>query len=514
MFLTRLFPRSQKAKTRWIVALILIAAVVAANFDFPKYWNTGADKANEKLEAVTAPQFLLNQDKWEIIRWFDDNIARVPRMPEKEYSLGLDLQGGVHLVYEADLSNIEESLQAEAMASLRDAIERRVNFLGVSEPVVQVERGEGSERLVIELAGVTDTDEAIAQIGETPHLEFKEPRPEEEQVRIIQQAFPDQAAQGLTGAGPDQNYCNPPNPQIIDFVQQITGEDPCFKATQLSGQYLDRASVAVDQTTGQVQVSLQFDEEGSKLFEDITERNLGSTVAIYLDGRPVSLPTVNQKIVGGQAVITGSFTADEARDLARNLNAGALPVPITLISQQRVGASLGEQSLNDSLFAGMIAIASVLLFLIAMYRFSGSLAVVSLLVYLATLLAIIKFIPITLTLAGIAGLILSIGMAVDANILVFERLREEFKEGVENVGLAIDRAFSRAWPSIRDGNISTLLTAVILFYFSTSFVQGFALTLGVGLLVSLFTAMVVTRYMMKVFLGGRIERIKWLWGRK
>ncbi|MDX1535798.1 MAG: protein translocase subunit SecD [Candidatus Spechtbacterales bacterium] len=509
----KLFPKSQKAKIRWVVFLILIATIIAANFDFPRYWNRGAEWTNTKLDSITAPAFLLEQDDWGIIRWIDDNVAHIPLFPEKEYSLGLDLQGGIHLVYEADLSDVQPGLKGEAMSSLRDVLERRVNFLGVSEPVVQVERSEGSDRLIIELAGVEDPEEAIKEIGETPHLEFKEPRAEEEQIRIIQKAFPEQAAEGLLGTGPSQNYCNPPDPQMISFVQQIAEEDPCFADTELNGQYLERATVQTDPTTGQLQVSLEFDEEGSKLFEEITERNLGSTVAIYLDGRPVSMPTVNQKITGGQAVITGSFTPDEARNLARNLNAGALPVPITIISQQRVGASLGEQSLYESLEAGVLALIVVMVFLVIIYRFSGLLAVLSLLVYISLLLALIKLIPITLTLAGIAGLILSIGMAVDANILIFERLREEFKDGVESTHLAVERAFDRAWPSIRDGNISTLLTAAILFWFSTSFVQGFALTLGFGVAVSLFSAMVVTKYFMKIFLIKPLEKRKWLWTR-
>ena len=408
-------------------------------------------------------------------------------------------------MYEADLSEVGIPDQSEAMGALRDVIERRVNILGVSEPVVQVQRGESSSRLIIELAGISDPNEAVAAIGQTPFLDFKESRPVSEQTSMLSAMF-DDVNEEYAGS-----FCSAPNPQILFTFIQTYGKDPCFMTTGLTGQYLDSASVQQHPQSLTLQIGLQFNEEGAVLFEEVTERNIGSIVAIYLDDIPVSFPTVQNAISGGQAVISGNFTSDEARDLARNLNAGALPVPITLISQQRVGAALGEESLNASVKAGIIGVLAILLFLILVYRFSGLLAVASLVVYLIFLLALIKLIPITLTLAGIAGLILSLGMAVDANILVFERLREEFKEEGESISRAVDRAFSRAWPSIRDGNISTLLTAAILFWFSTSFVKGFALTLGIGVLISMFSSMIITKYLIKLFMTSRLKKTRFIW---
>jgi len=476
---------SQRAKTISLTVLILLAALFAANLDYPNYWNRFSD-------------------------WTEENVSwlNVPKFGEREYSLGLDLQGGVHLVYEVDLSDIETSDKSDAVGALRDTIERRVNFLGVSEPVVQTQESEdGGARLIVELAGIQDPALAIEQIGLTPFLEFKEPRDSKEQIQLVKQTLPDLEDSEAA------NACF--NAEFVTILLSLnqTGEDPCFLSTGLTGRYLERASVVTHPQTSELQVSIQFNSEGADLFAQITKRNIGKTTAIYLDGAPVSIPTVNEEIVGGQAVISGSFTVEEARDLASNLNSGALPVPIELISQQRVGASLGEKSLDDSLFAALFGVIAVLLFLVIVYRFSGFMAAISLLVYLVFLLAIIKLIPVTLTLAGIAGLILSIGMAVDANVLVFERLKEEMTDDTENIARAIDRAFLRAWPSIRDGNFSTFFTALILFWFSTSFVQGFALTLGLGILVSLFSAMVVTKLLLKSFASGRLGKFKKIWTR-
>lgn len=517
MFISNIFRKIFKPTQRgriWMIVLgIVVLAFFAGNLDYPNYWNKGANWLNPKLEAYNLPDSVKKYDKWGVFLRID-SVARMPKF-NKGFSLGLDLQGGIHLVYEANLSDISHGDEDEAMASLRDAIERRVNFLGVSEPIVQIEKGTGSPRLIIELAGIQDPDEAVRQIGQTPFLEFKEFRLKEEQIPIVQQAFNFEGSEGASAINAE-TFCDNPHSTAIQFVMISTGQDPCFKSTGLTGQFLERSNVVSHPQTGEIQIALQFNEEGSKLFEEVTERNVGSVVAIYLDGSPISLPVVNQKITGGQAVISGSgegaFSLEGGRELSRNLNAGALPVPIQLISQQRIGAALGEKSIEDSLKAGVIAIVAVLIFLIVVYRFSGILAVISLAVYLIFIIALIKLIPITLTLAGIAGLILSIGMAVDANILIFERLREELSD-MDNVAMAVDKAFVRAWTSIRDGNISTLLTAVILFWFTTSFVKGFALTLGLGIIVSLFSSMIITKYLMKLFLGTKLERIKLIWTR-
>ncbi|MBT4432878.1 protein translocase subunit SecD, partial [Candidatus Falkowbacteria bacterium] len=271
-----------------------------------------------------------------------------------------------------------------------------------------------------------------------------------------------------------------------------------WKSTGLSGKQLSRSQVQFDQNTNDPQVGITFDAEGKDLFAEITKRNVGKRVAIFLDGIPISTPVVNEQIRDGSAVISGKFDLNEAKLLSQRLNAGALPVPIDLISQNTVGASLGKSSLEKSLQAGLYGILFIVIFLLVIYRFKGLSAVVALFVYGVFTLTIFKFLGITLTLAGLAGLVLSIGMAVDANVLIFERIKEEKRLGKSGIQLVED-GFARAWPSIRDGNVSTLLTCLILFWFSTSIVKGFAVTLGIGILMSMFSAVVVTRLLLKGF---------------
>ncbi len=257
-------------------------------------------------------------------------------------------------------------------------------------------------------------------------------------------------------------------------------------------------------------VLLQFNEEGAQLFGVLTEKNIGKFLPIYIDGILVSAPTVQEKISGGKAQITGSFTVEEAQILSRNLNAGALPVPINLISQQSVGPTLGAISLEKSLKAGMVGFLAIILFIIVFYRLPGILASLALIIYIGLILSIFKLVPVTLTLAGIGGFILSIGMAIDANILIFSRLREELRAG-KDFYQAVEEGFERAWSSIRDGNITTLIVAAILFSFGTSFIKGFALTLSLGILVSMFSAIVITRNFLRCFINTKLEKIKWLW---
>jgi len=266
--------------------------------------------------------------------------------------------------------------------------------------------------------------------------------------------------------------------------------------TELSGKHVNDAQVSRDQQSTEISVTLYFNNEGKDIFEELTERNVGEPVAIFLDGNIISAPTVQQVIVGGQAAITGNFSLEEGQELARNIRAGALPVPINLVSQQTIGPTLGAESIESSLTAGMWGLLAVMIFMILYYRLPGVLAAISLIFYGILVLAIFKVAAITLTLAGIAGFILSIGMAVDANVLVFSRLSEELHFG-KPLESAIDDAFERAWPSIRDGNVSTLITCVILFQFSTSLVQGFAVTLGIGVLISMFSALVVTKRLLR-----------------
>jgi len=402
---------------------------------------------------------------------------KLPHFPDIPFKLGLDLQGGTHLLYQADLSNVED--KAQGMEGLRDVIERRVNLFGVREPVVQVQ----GERLIVELAGISEPSEAIKMIGQTPYLEFKEQKENYEEIL-------------------EKN-------RKVAETKEGEIEDP-FQATSLTGRYLQKAELGFDQTTGKPLVSLQFNDEGAKIFEELTSRNVGKQLAIYIDGLPISAPVVQEKISGGKAQISGKFTVDEAKTLARNLNAGALPVPIKLISQESIGPTLGQISLEKSLKAGTIGFLAVILFLILFYRLSGILASLVLGIYIALVLTIFKLIPVTLTLAGIGGFILSIGMAVDANVLIFSRMREELREG-KSFSQSLEEGFNRAWPAIRDGNLTTLLVAVILFGFGSSFIKGFATTLSIGILISMFSAIFITKNFLNCFLGTRLERIKWLW---
>jgi len=282
-----------------------------------------------------------------------------------------------------------------------------------------------------------------------------------------------------------------------------------WKDTGLSGKQLKRAEVVQDSRTGQVQVSLNFDDEGTKLFADITGRNIGKPVAIFLDGQPISIPNVNESISNGSAVISGGFTLVEAKQLSQRLNSGALPVPIELVSQQTVDATLGSDSLNKSFYAGLIGLIGVMIFMTIYYRLPGLLSVFSLVVYAALSLATFKILGVTLTLSGIAGFILSVGMAVDTNVLVFERLKEELRAG-KNLNNASEESFRRSWPSIRDGHIATLVSCFFLVWFGTGFVQGFAVTLAIGVLFSLFTAITATRAVARLVFKWFGEKGNWL----
>lgn len=441
------YASKQNFKIRLIIVGIFILAIIAGSLDYPVLWDKVVDFLNSQI-SLGLPHFY--------------------KLP---FRLGLDLQGGTHLVYEADLSNIETGERQASMEGIRDVIERRVNLFGVTEPIVQINKVKNSYRLIVELPGVKDIHEAISMIGATPYLEFKEERPQQESEDIL-------------------------NKQQ-EGDEEALATDPYFKTTQLTGRFLEKAQLEFQQTTNQPIVALEFNKEGGDIFAELTRNNIGKTLAIYLDGAPISIPRVQEEIPGGKAQITGNFSLEEARRLAQRLNAGALPVPIVLISQQSVGASLGHNSLTKSLKAAIIGLIAVALFMIIYYRIPGILAVITLAVYVILVLAIFKLIPVTLTLAGIAGFILSIGMAVDANVLIFERIKEEKKVGRETIS-SIEEGFRRAWPSIRDGNISTLLTAIILYWFGTSIVRGFALTLFFGVLMSMFTAIIFTRHLLKL----------------
>ncbi|MEK7151004.1 MAG: protein translocase subunit SecD [Patescibacteria group bacterium] len=394
------------------------------------------------------------------------------------FRLGLDLKGGIHLTYKADMSKIPDDQKSSALEGLRDVIERRVNFFGVSEPIVRVERTLGEEHLSVQLAGIFDPAQAIRLIGETPYLEFQTRRPE----------ISDEEAQQ--------------NPLAA------------FAPTELTGRYLKSARFEFAQTGGTAEVQIIFNDEGSKIFANLTEANINKPIAIFLDGVPISIPIVREKIDGGTAQITGNFTPEEARLLSQRLNSGALPVPIELISQRTEEPARGADSLKKSFFSGLLGFLFVMIFMLSWYRLPGLIAIVALLIYVSLSLTIFKLIPVTFSTAGIAGFILSIGMAVDANILIFERMKEELRRG-KTLGTSIEEGFKRAWTSVRDSNISSLITAVILWYFGSDAVKGFALTLGLGIGVSMFSAIVVTRTFLRALHSrnhapGRV--VKFLYG--
>ena len=391
------------------------------------------------------------------------------------FRLGLDLSGGTHLIYKADVSAVPSGDVSSSMDALRDVIERRINLFGVSEPVVQVENGGlisggSGEQLIVDLPGVTDVKQAIEMIGQTPVLEFKTQAPKDAEPKPIDATI-----------DKDGKLVVPP----IDLDSQ-------FVPTELTGRYLERATLEFDQNTREPRVSLQFDATGTKLFAQITKDNVGKMVAIYLDGAPVSTPVVNEEIPNGQAVISGNFTPNEARLLVGRLNSGALPVPITLLSTQTIGATLGVTAVKAGIKAAIIGFLLIALFLILWYRLPGLIAVIALFFYTAILLAIFKVLPVTLTAAGIGGFIISLGMAVDANVLIFERMKEEIRKG-HNIHDGIHAGFARAWPSVRDSNTSSIITSIILFWLGTSLIKGFALTFGLGVLVSMFSAITISR---------------------
>ncbi|HVY36200.1 MAG TPA: protein translocase subunit SecD [Candidatus Paceibacterota bacterium] len=403
------------------------------------------------------------------------------------FHLGLDLSGGSHLLYNADVSQLPAGQVTDSMNALRDVIERRINLFGVAEPTVQVETsslsGTKQHRLSIELPGITDITKAIAMIGQTPFLEFR-----------TQSAKPQPQT-----ATVDKN----------GQVQLNANLGDSFVPTQLTGKYLKHATLEFNPSTGEPVVSLQFNDEGTKLFAQITKDNVGKVVAIYLDGQVISAPVVREAITGGQAQISGNFTPDEAKTLVGRLNSGALPVPISLASTQTIGAVLGASAVHAGVKAAVVGFLIIALFLILWYRLPGFVSVIALAIYGAITLTLYKLIPVTLTAAGIAGFIISIGMAVDANILIFERTREERARGRKTTE-AIETGFDRAWTSIRDANIGSIIIAIILFWFGTSLIKGFALTFGLGVFISLLSAITITRVLLRAlptFEGKRAGRI-------
>ncbi len=556
-----------KESLKWRIFSIIALTAFCLLVVFPTYANRGISWVNNKA-----------------------NVG-IPNLPASGFNLGLDLQGGAHLVYQANTDVIPGADKASAVEGVRDVIERRVRGgLGVSEPLVQTTRVNNDYRVIVELPGITDVSQAIKMIGETPILEFKEEsdeplRPltateqkEMDDFNKTASANAKEAQKDIKGGmtfeeavtkysedertkstGGDLGFIDDTivpdfykwaethkdgevskelikSPDGLNIIKRLSVQEkqdensstvktyniarilirikqpidivpPAdqWKNTGLSGKQLKRAEVSQDSQTGQVQVALNFDDEGTQLFADLTKRNVTKPIAIFLDGSMLSSPVVNEAILTGSAVISGSFTMQEARLLAQRLNSGALPVPVELISQQKVDATLGADSLQKSLKAGIIGLLLVMIFMVVYYRLPGLLSVLSLSVYALLTLALFKIMGVTLTLSGIAGLILSIGMAVDANVLVFERLKEELRLG-KSLRYAMEESFLRAWPSIRDSHITALISCVFLVWFGTGFIKGFASILAIGTLINLFTAITVTRSIMRAVFSKMSER--------
>ncbi len=578
MAFNRLKPRT---KIRLAFAGILILALLAGFLDYPAFWDKGADYLKNTIK-LPIPHF------WNL-----------------PFHLGLDLQGGAHLVYQADVSKIASTDQTMAVEGARDVIERRVNPSGVAETLVQTNKYLDEWRIIIELPGVKDISQAIKKIGEMPVLEFKTQKQGVEQrdltteeqklmdeynqkaktkaEEVLQKALAPGADFAALANEYSEDEANSPKdgpqqggdldwfpenymvkefneavfqkaeagkvyPQLVEtdygwhiilkeeeratredgvkeararhiLIRRLTQADVLqiinqnsWENTGLSGKQLVKSQVQFDPQTNVPEIGLEFNDEGKELFAKLTEANVGKPIAIFLDGSPISTPKVNEPIREGKAVITGTFTLPEAKLLAQRLNAGALPVPVKLIQQQTVGASLGQDSVAKSLRAGWWGLLLVALFMILYYRLPGILAVLALGVYGILVLAIFKF-WVTLTLPGIAGFVMSLGMAVDANVLIFERMKEELNLG-RTLGSAIDEGFKRAWSSIRDSNLTTLISCVILMWFSTSIIKGFAVTLLIGVLMSMFSAIVVTRILLKITANWRWLKPGWLFGVK
>ncbi|MBP9819231.1 protein translocase subunit SecD [Candidatus Woesebacteria bacterium] len=387
----------------------------------------------------------------------------------REFSIrqGLDIQGGMQVVLQADMSSLPAEDRLVALESAREVILRRVDLFGIAEPLVQTSVADEQYRLLVELPGLTEPEQALQLVGQTAQLEFAL----------------------LTGA---------------DEATSSAGVS--LLPTGLTGSQLKRSLVQFDQTTSEPIVALEFNDEGRKLFADITTEHTGELLAILLDKGLVMAPRINTPIVDGQAIITGGFSVDEAKQLSIQLNAGALPVPISVLEQRTIGPSLGAHSVRASVEAGFVGIGLVMLFMILIYKVNGLLASLALILYAVYTVALYKILGITLTVPGIAGLLLSVGMAVDANILIFERMKEELRLG-KPFAVALELGFGRAWDSIKDANLVTIITALVLinplnlpFLNSGGMVRGFGITLLLGVCLSLFTGIVVTRTFMRLFL--------------
>jgi preprotein translocase subunit SecD len=442
-----------RRRPRLVFLLILLLTIVAAVVDWPRELKVDREVWGKRVN------FTLRRPV------IDTVILGRRFSPTLDLKQGLDLVGGTQLTFQADMEGVDQQDRQAAIEAIKDNIERRVNLFGISEPVIQTAQMNNDYRLIVELPGVEDVNQAIGLIGQTAKLEFRKPT-EATQPASIEEAY---------------------------------------EPTDLTGADLIRAGVVPDPNTGKPTVSLLFNSEGTKKFADLTKEFVGQQVAIFLDNQPISAPVVKEPILTGQASIQGEFTTAEAKQLASQLNAGALPVPIKVVEQRNIGATLGEESVARSIRAGLLGLGLVVIFMVAIYGKLGLIADAALIIYGLITLMLYKLIPVVLTLPGITGFILSVGMAVDANILIFERLKEEVRTG-QPLKSAMELAFGRAWDSIRDANVCTLITCFVLFnpfnwsfLPSTGLVRGFALTLALGIFIGLFTGIIVSRTLIRVF---------------
>lgn len=406
-----------------------------------------------------------------------------------ETRLGLDLVGGVQALLEADLPEDSTAITPESMQTARTIVENRVNGLGVNEAVVQVA---GDRRIVVEIPGETDPERALDTIKQTGLLEF-----------VDFSSLPPQEAVSLTGV---QIVTDFETSNTLESSQEISPTLPSqVFHTVMTGSALKTVQVTTDPLTGEPQVAFELTPDGTQIFRDFTTANVGNILAIVLDKVVISAPSINDPITDGQGIISGQFTIESANALAIQLRYGSLPIPLKIVESRTVGPTLGQDSLSKSLRAGIVGFSVVILFMILYYRLPGIIAIFTILVYALVTFALFRFIPITLTLPGIAGFLLSTGSALDANILIFERLKEELRSG-RTLGQAVDLGWRRAWPSIRDSNIATIITSIILFWFGSAFgatiVKGFSLTLAVGVGVSLFSAILITRTILALVLDN------------
>lgn len=455
----------RRPQSKFLLFLILLLTVTTLLFNLPKEFNINYESAKLPIinKQITIHQKLPGFNIESLLSLFKINKS----FPFRK---GLDLEGGTSVTLKADMSKITAGQRDAALDSAKNVIERRVNFFGVSEPVVQTAKTSSDYRVIVEIPGVTDAQQAVQLIGQTADLQFWE-----------------QVASGEAQVKPEEMPLG---------VTQVLGENA--KQTNLTGRDIKAVNISFDQTTGEPQVIVEFTTEGRRKFADITRRNVGKPLGFVLDNVLVDAPNVREAITQGSTAISGGFTVERAKQLQVQLNAGALPVPLTILEQHAVGATLGQSSLEKSLFAGFLGLVVIAIFMISLYGRFGVIATLALILYTLITLTLFRVIPVTLTLAGIAGFILSIGMAVDANILIFERTKEEIKRGRPR-DVAIELGFNRAWTSIRDSNVASLITCSVLLYFGTGMIRGFALTLILGVIVSMFSAIVVTRSLLRFF---------------